>query len=91
MQDRVSKMATHITLPLKISFQSWATSLFVDFPDYEIPIPPKDEEGWRDWAYAVIYDNNIKNVPIPDKITYPDKKDWITWAEFFINSVYTYT
>jgi hypothetical protein len=84
-------MAVHITLPIKISFNRWACSLYFDFPYLDIPLPPKDETDWREWAENLIYNNNLSNVPIPDKKTYPNKEDWITWAEFFVNTVYIYT
>ena len=84
-------MAVHITLPLKISFNRWASSLCFDFPLLDIPLPPKDEENWWAWAESLIFNNNLNEIPLPDKKTYPNKEDWITWAEFFVNILYIYT
>lgn len=82
-------MATRdITLPKKITWHRWASQMVLDLPDFQIPIPDKDPITWWGWADAVILNNNLNSIPLPDKKTYPSEKDWVTWAEFFINNVY---
>lgn len=77
-------------LPVHISFMRWASQIRNDFPDISIPVA-ESEDTWRDWASQLIHGNNLSNVPLPDKISYPRNEDWSTWAAYFINGVYNFT
>lgn len=78
---------TNIILPLNIEFKEWSSQIRVVLSDINFPLPPEIDQ-WRGWAYQVINSNNLKNVPLPTDIGYPNNEDWRKWAAYFINNVY---
>lgn len=55
----------------------WAASLFVDFPEDDIP-RLSDEEKWKDWASVLVQCTSFVEAAAP----WPsDYKDWNTWAD----------
>lgn len=77
----------NIILPLNIEFKEWATQIRIDIPNVMFPLPSPIEQ-WREWAAQVVNSNNLKNVPLPTDICYPNNEDWRKWGAYFINSVY---
>lgn len=74
-------------LPINISFNEWANQLYLDLPQYRIPIVTK-EENWRKWAIYLLMDNRLDGiVPLPTEHSYPNIEDWRKWAKFFIDSL----
>ena len=76
-----------IVLPLNIEFKEWASQIRIDLPDITFPTSPLLEQ-WRPWASQVVNSNNLRNVPLPTDIGYPNNEDWRKWAAYFINNVY---
>lgn len=66
-----------IVLPVVINFYNWACSLLIDFSQQEIPIPPRDEAKWKEWAQRVYARNIFSNDNIPNPSLF---SDWRTWA-----------
>jgi len=66
-----------IVLPINMSFQDWAATLFVDFSTDSIPIPP-DEEDWQLWAQYMIERDVFQNDSIPLPYGF---SGWREWAE----------
>ncbi len=63
-------------LPVGINLTNWAASLFIDFPESDIPIL-MDESDWQQWGNTLIQDEAFfrNNAPRADNY-----KDWQTWA-----------
>jgi hypothetical protein len=74
-------------LPVNIDFNKWASQIRTDFPDVDIPIPPKSPENWKSWASQVVNSNGLTNVPLPTITAYPHVEDWRKWGAWFINSL----
>lgn len=82
-------MSGFLTSPDHLTFTQWAASILVEMSarsGQKIIIPiPNDERFWRVWAFQLLADNRIKNVPIPAKNVYSDKVgEWKEWAYDFI-------
>lgn len=86
IQAQEVKLST-ILLPLNISFKEWACQIRTSFPTIDIPIPPDDINDWKGWASQVVYNNNLRNVPVPTTTAYPKLEDWRKWGAYFINSI----
>ncbi len=69
----------NIATPLHLNFKTWANQLRSSLITYYIPIPP-DVSEWRDWANQIVNTNQITNIPIATKISYPLDKNWRDWA-----------
>jgi hypothetical protein len=66
-----------IVLPVGITFDAWAATLFVDFSTDEIPLPPT-EADWKDWAARLVERNVFQNDDIPRPYGF---NDWREWAQ----------
>lgn len=73
-----------IVLPIMIEFEEWSAQVRVtsnlDYPN------PTSQKNWWSWAQNVISLNDLIDLPIPDKQTYPNEEDWVKWASFFIEN-----
>lgn len=63
-------------MPLYISLMEWAASLFVDFPNEDIP-QLSDEEKWKEWGNQLIQTGKFadENAPSPENYD-----SWEKWA-----------
>lgn len=77
---------TTITVPEYITFNNWANDLNRSIPRLQIPTV-LDEEQWQEWALSLIMVNNLTNIALPDKHSYPEKNDWKKWAYTFIQGI----
>lgn len=66
-----------IVLPIGMTFFNWASNLLIDFSTKEVPIPPMDDSGWKDWAMRVYARNLFSNDAIPNPQFFTD---WRVWA-----------
>lgn len=65
-----------IVLPVGISFNAWASSLFIDYSTQEVPVPPEEAE-WKIWAQRLVARNVFQNDQIPSPYGF---SDWRSWA-----------
>lgn len=75
---------TTLTVPLHISFHDWVCDLNRTLPNRTIPIPPKTDENWWNWAEEFLNANNLAGIVVPSKILYPTRDSWRKWVFFLI-------
>jgi hypothetical protein len=75
-----------IVIPVGIDFLSWSAQIQQDLPDIVIPLAT-DLSGWWDWANQLISTNELWNVPLATKITFPREEDWAKWAKYFVETI----
>lgn len=73
-----------ILLPVMIEFEEWSALVRVT-SNLEFPTSTS-VKNWREWANNVLNLNNLSDLPIPDKLTYPKDEDWRKWASVFIGN-----
>lgn len=64
-------------LPTYTSLIIWADSLFIDFPDDNIPLLVNENE-WKTWGNQLILQDSFMENSAPPPDTYPD---WKAWAQ----------
>lgn len=62
-------------IPTNMTFNNWANSLVIDFPNSFIPIPPK-ETDWKRWARIVCEQNDFSVSGTLNPNSFKTWKDW---------------
>ena len=84
----------YIQNPTLPTFESWASQLRIDLPDFDIAkVSDKTSttsytvDNWWEWANQFIKNNNLdSSVPFPTRLSYPNKDDWKKWVLFLVSS-----
>lgn len=84
----------YIQNPTLPTFESWASQLRIDLPNYDIPkVNDKTNtvyytvDNWWEWANQFIKNNNLDfATPLPTRLSYPNKDDWKKWVLFLVSS-----
>jgi len=63
--------------PWGMQLMGWADTLFVDFPDDDVPVLT-DEKGWKLWGDTLIGCTSFALNDAPGTGAY---KDWYSWAQ----------
>ena len=67
-------MGLLITDPRNLSFDLWAPIVMADLP--QIPLQPRGEAGWKEWAKAIFESTNL----CPDPMPFAHWRDWaLAW------------
>lgn len=61
--------------PIHISFESWAASLIVDFPNDNIPIY-KEGMDWKVWGNIVVQENSFSENGAPGTEHFSEPLEW---------------
>jgi hypothetical protein len=85
---------SYIQNPTLPSFESWACQLRIDLRTYNIPkvgIQTNNVyynvNNWWEWASELILSNNLDStIPLPTRLSYPNKNDWKKWVLFVVSS-----
>ena len=78
-------MLLPIPIPRYTSFKRWAEALLVSAPFLTLPLPPKEEEKWKQWVQQ-IQSLNTFTKPFPNLPPHFEG-DWQEWAELFVGQV----
>lgn len=76
MPPQIANSKPYMVSPIGMTFQAWASTLFIDFSSENVPIPP-DEKNWKDWAQVLVARNIFNNADIPSPYMFDD---WQVWA-----------
>lgn len=77
----MTSLSINIVVPTGIDFLTWSSTLYQDLPNLNIPTP-ESELKWKEWAEAMILENELVNIPLPENFS-----DWRNWAEYFLKNV----
>lgn len=72
-------------LPQGINLRAWANSLFVDFPNDNIPILLQ-EEDWKEWGNQLIQAESFFSNNAPTTETYNDWQPWANHVFYVMNN-----
>jgi len=64
-------------IPLGCSIETWASSLFIDFPSDNIPILLNPDQ-WQEWGDQLLQEDTFANANCPGTASF---KDWQAWAQ----------
>jgi len=72
-------------LPEYISLNDWADSLFIDFPNDNVPILRKSDD-WKEWGDFLIQCNSFQDNDAPSPIGFDDWKSWANAVYLSMNN-----
>lgn len=72
-------------LPIGVNLRNWANSLFVDFPNDNIPILTQ-EANWKEWGNQLVQSESFfrNNAPFTD--LYDDWEPWANHVFYVMNN-----
>lgn len=69
-----------------MSFKNWIAQLNQDLPNNNIPVNVKEEEWWKFVDQLILTNPNL-DIPIANKLLFPEIEDWRNWAKELIKSL----
>jgi hypothetical protein len=72
-------------LPIGINLRNWANSLFVDFPNDDIPILTQ-EANWKEWGNRLVQGESFFRNNAPSTDIYGDWQPWANHVFYVMNN-----
>lgn len=72
-------------LPIETTLRNWADSLFIDFPNDDIPILIT-EDNWKEWGNQLIQADSFFDNNAPSTDVYNDWQQWANHVFYVMNN-----
>ena len=72
-------------IPTYATFETWGSSLVIDFPDDDIPLAP-EEEKWKEWGNELSQCTSFIENNAPGTEYYKEWKEWAQAVFFCMNN-----